>query len=289
MVNWASQVAPLVKNLPAMQETPVQFLGQEDPLEKGWATHSSILGLPLYSWASLVAQLVKNPPAMWETWVGSLGWEDALEKGKATHSCILAWRIPWTVLDCISHGVTQSQTWLSDFHFTFIFMVNQRQCSDTAGAMTPEAVTFRPGTVLPWSQFLSRGQSCYLLLCPCNLSLNGLLLWVFSQNNSFCELFSGLPPCIWLSVPPLPCNLFPVLKLLLINAQVVSVSWLDSGKNKGGGEIPSFPDWPKLWGKASQCSTACFPKYLWRSVCCEASWASGTVKFRRRRYFWEPV
>ena len=31
----ASLVAQLVKNLPAMQETPVQFLGQEDPLEKG--------------------------------------------------------------------------------------------------------------------------------------------------------------------------------------------------------------------------------------------------------------
>ena len=43
--------AQLVKNPPAMQETLVQFLGQEDPLEKGQATHSSILGLPL--WLSL--------------------------------------------------------------------------------------------------------------------------------------------------------------------------------------------------------------------------------------------
>ena len=32
-----------VKNLPAIQETRVQSLGQEDPLEKGMATHSSIL------------------------------------------------------------------------------------------------------------------------------------------------------------------------------------------------------------------------------------------------------
>ena len=32
---WASLIAQLVKNPPAMQETPVQFLGQEDPLEKG--------------------------------------------------------------------------------------------------------------------------------------------------------------------------------------------------------------------------------------------------------------
>ena len=36
-------MAQLVKNPPAMQETPVQFLGQEDPLEKGKAIHSSIL------------------------------------------------------------------------------------------------------------------------------------------------------------------------------------------------------------------------------------------------------
>ena len=32
---WASLIAQLVKNLPAMQETLVQFLGREDPLEKG--------------------------------------------------------------------------------------------------------------------------------------------------------------------------------------------------------------------------------------------------------------
>ena len=36
-------IAQLVKNSPAVQETPVRFLGWEDPLEKGKATHSSIL------------------------------------------------------------------------------------------------------------------------------------------------------------------------------------------------------------------------------------------------------
>ena len=36
-------VAQLVKNPPAMQETPVPFLGWEDPLEKEMATHSSVL------------------------------------------------------------------------------------------------------------------------------------------------------------------------------------------------------------------------------------------------------
>ena len=44
---WASQMAQLVKNLPAIRETWVQSLGWEDPLEKGMATHSGILGLPL--------------------------------------------------------------------------------------------------------------------------------------------------------------------------------------------------------------------------------------------------
>ena len=43
---WASQMAQLVKNPPAMQETWVRSLGWEDPLEKGKATHSNILGLP---------------------------------------------------------------------------------------------------------------------------------------------------------------------------------------------------------------------------------------------------
>ena len=38
-----SRVAQMIKKLPATQETQVQFLGQEDPLEKGMATHSSIL------------------------------------------------------------------------------------------------------------------------------------------------------------------------------------------------------------------------------------------------------
>ena len=40
---WTSLVAQTVKNLPAMRETWVRSMGQEDPLEKGMATHSSIL------------------------------------------------------------------------------------------------------------------------------------------------------------------------------------------------------------------------------------------------------
>ena len=41
--SWASLVAQLVKNLPVMRETWVRSLGWEGPLEKGTATHSSIL------------------------------------------------------------------------------------------------------------------------------------------------------------------------------------------------------------------------------------------------------
>ena len=127
-------VAQMVKNLLAVQETKVRSLGQEDPLEKEMATHSSILAWETpwtekpgtlqsmgsqrvgHYWATntiqffktftfvlgwwfsqcfLIAQLVKNLPAVQETWVRFLGWEDTLEKKMATHSSTLAWRIPW--------------------------------------------------------------------------------------------------------------------------------------------------------------------------------------------------
>ena len=41
--SWASLVAQLVKNLPAVWETWIRSLGREDPLEKGKATHSSLV------------------------------------------------------------------------------------------------------------------------------------------------------------------------------------------------------------------------------------------------------
>ena len=41
--SWASLVAQIVKNLPAMRETTLRSLGPEDPLEDSMATHSSIL------------------------------------------------------------------------------------------------------------------------------------------------------------------------------------------------------------------------------------------------------
>ena len=43
LIGWASLVAQLAKNPPAMRETRVPSVGWEDPLEEGMATHSSIL------------------------------------------------------------------------------------------------------------------------------------------------------------------------------------------------------------------------------------------------------
>jgi len=51
---WAFPVALVVKNLPAMQETQVQSLGWEDPLEKGIASHSSILAWRIHGEWNLV-------------------------------------------------------------------------------------------------------------------------------------------------------------------------------------------------------------------------------------------
>ena len=75
------------------------------------------IGYPLqYSWASLVAQLVKNLPAD----AGDLGSIPGLErspgerKGYPLQYCSLE-----NSMDYIIHGVTKSQTQLSDFHFHF--------------------------------------------------------------------------------------------------------------------------------------------------------------------------
>ena len=62
---------------------------------------------------------LKNPPAMQETRVQSPGREEPLEEGMATHSSILAWRVPWTEEPGgLQSMELQSQTRLSDFHFT---------------------------------------------------------------------------------------------------------------------------------------------------------------------------
>ena len=68
----ASLIVQLVKNLPAMQEILIRFLGQEDLLEKGSATHSRILGLPFrLSWKRI--HLQSGRPGF-DPMVGKIPW-----------------------------------------------------------------------------------------------------------------------------------------------------------------------------------------------------------------------
>ena len=64
------QGAQLVKDPPAMQETPVRLLGGEDPLETGSAAHSGILGLPWWlSWERICPQCERP---QFDSWVGNI-------------------------------------------------------------------------------------------------------------------------------------------------------------------------------------------------------------------------
>ena len=86
----ASLIAQLVKKPPAMQETPVRFVGGEDPLEKDRLPTPVFLGFPCGSAGNKSACKEGDLDLI-------LGWEDPLEKGKATHSSILVLRITWTI------------------------------------------------------------------------------------------------------------------------------------------------------------------------------------------------
>ena len=86
-VHWASLVAQLVKNLPAMQETWVQSLGWEGPLEKGMATHSSILTSRISwqrSWQATVHGVAKS-----QTWLSDFHFTSLFRRGNAIKMSIL--------------------------------------------------------------------------------------------------------------------------------------------------------------------------------------------------------
>ena len=139
-------MAQMVKCLPTMQETQVQVLGQEDPLEEGMETHSSILAWRIpwteepgglqskglqrvrYDWASFTFTffhftLVKGFPE------GSNGKESTCNAGDLGSIPELG-RSPGeregyplqysgleNSMDCIVHGIAKSLTRLSNFHF----------------------------------------------------------------------------------------------------------------------------------------------------------------------------
>ena len=98
----ASLVAQLVKNPPATQETLVQFLCQEDPLNKGQAIHCSIPGLPLW---------LQCGRPVFDPWVGKIPWRT---EWLPTPGFLLAefhgLFSPWGV---------KSQTRLSYFHLSY--------------------------------------------------------------------------------------------------------------------------------------------------------------------------
>ena len=103
----ASLVVLLVKNPPAMQETPVRSLGQKDLLEKEQTTHSKILGLPL--WLNLnVGDLGSIP------WLGRSSGE-----GK---DCLLQDSGLENFIECVIHAVTKSWTGLRNFHFIKFYL-----------------------------------------------------------------------------------------------------------------------------------------------------------------------
>ena len=60
MTIWASLMAQMVKNPPAVQETWVQSLGWEDSLEEGIATHSGILSMDRGVWRAIVHGVAKS-------------------------------------------------------------------------------------------------------------------------------------------------------------------------------------------------------------------------------------
>ena len=97
--SWTSLVAQLIKNLSAMQEAWVLYLGWEDQMEKGKVTRSSIL-----AWEDLGS-------------IPELGRSPREGKGYPFQYSGLE-----NSMDCIVYGITKSRTWLSNFHFNFTFI-----------------------------------------------------------------------------------------------------------------------------------------------------------------------
>ena len=104
-------VAQLVENLPAMQETQVQFLGWEDPLEKGMATHFSILAWRIW-WT-------EEPAGLQSTGL------KRVRHDWATNESVLAYN-PKIALHCIysnelkTYVYTKTSKWHMDVYSSFI-------------------------------------------------------------------------------------------------------------------------------------------------------------------------
>ena len=107
---FTSLIVQLVKSLPAMQDTLGCFLDWEDLLEKGKATHSTILGFLLWlSWWTIHLQCER--PKM-DTWVGNIPWRR--ERPPTPVSGLENY------IGCIAHEFTKNQARLSNFHTSYL-------------------------------------------------------------------------------------------------------------------------------------------------------------------------
>ena len=103
---WTSLAAQMVKNLPTMQETWVWSLGQEDPLEKGMATLSSIL-----AWRILWTEEPGGLQSMGlQSWTPLSDWIET-EKGSSVYGILQA-RILERVAISFSRGSSWPRKWM---------------------------------------------------------------------------------------------------------------------------------------------------------------------------------
>ena len=105
----ASLVAQMVKNLPAMQKTLVRPPGQDDPLDKGMATRSSILAWKI-PWTEEPGGL-QPTGSLWVRLLNSRKTQEITGEGNGK----------------VIHGVTKRQTRLSDFTFIFHFHALEKE------------------------------------------------------------------------------------------------------------------------------------------------------------------
>ena len=229
----------------------VWSLGQEDPLEGGKATHSSILAWRIslteelggqqsvashkvgYDWArpSLVAQMIKNLPAVQETRVWLLGWENPLEKGMATHSSILAWWIDRGAWWATVRAVTKSDMieWLTYFLLLILCSFwSDRRCRSLAWCWTtspPQYHLTQNRQEMSTRMLLGSGETIYSLRFSSSRVINRTYVLLVVLAGLLPHLLSSLYIYIFkLPVQSIPFQIhFLTGSLILCNEKAIDV------------------------------------------------------------------